>query len=125
MSGALCPFNDGSMCSSGDAEVVHFSPGPVNARVLGINTPMPVEFSRETTCAPITVNGSFVEINIKNTSVLLHYYYGMSFIRGDPGKPVKVDLKTASFVHPWSRWAEFQGYRLEYVLGMSLCRKQR
>ena len=70
MSGALCPFNDASM---------HFSMGPVNARVLGINTPMPIEISRETTCAPITVNGSFVEMHIKNTSVLPHYYYGMSF----------------------------------------------
>ena len=112
-SSALCPFRDATMCSGGDTDVVKFSTGPVDARTLGVNTPMLVELSREMTCAPVVVNGSFARMKMENTTVLLSYYYGSSYY-GVPGSDYpEVEEQTVDFVHPWDRWAEPPIYRME------------
>jgi hypothetical protein len=76
VSSTPCPFQDSTMCSISDSQIVHFSTGPVDARVIGINTPIRMQFSRSTTCSPITVNETFVKAKILNGSLFFYYYYG-------------------------------------------------
>jgi hypothetical protein len=76
VSSAPCPFRDATMCSVADSQIVHFSTGAINARAIGINTAMRMQFSRDTTCSPITVNETFAEAKTLNGSLVFYYYYG-------------------------------------------------
>ncbi len=73
---APCPFRDQTMCIDGGSRIVRFSTGPVDARAVGINTPLTMQFSRDTTCSPIVVNETFVEAKNLNGSLVYYYYYG-------------------------------------------------
>ena len=79
---AVCPYPDRYMCWQGDQELIHLSTGSVDAKEIGIDTPEMMQYSRETTCAPVTSNNSFVE-GFKHTCSAYHVYsYGE--YRGDP-----------------------------------------
>ena len=76
VSSAPCPFRDATMCSIPDSLVVRFSTGPVDVHVIGVNMPLRMQFSRDTTCAPITVNETFAKAKVMNGSLFYYYYYG-------------------------------------------------
>lgn len=63
------------MCPVANPQIVRFSTGPVSVRAVGINVPMKMNFARDTTCSPLTVNGTFVHPKILDRSLVYYYYY--------------------------------------------------
>jgi hypothetical protein len=55
-----CPFSPG-MCHLGPKGAITFSTGPTPALALGVNAKRTLQFERNTTCAPVMMNSTFVE----------------------------------------------------------------
>ena len=108
VSSAPCPFRDATMCSIPDSSVVRFATGPVDVHVIGINMPLRMQFSRDTTCTPITVNETFAKAKVMNSSLFYYYYYGST-------RHYPLTQLTASSVEERDSPSM---YRVKYVLSM-------
>ena len=79
---ASCPFTD-YMCHGGASSAVAFTTGPVNARSIGINAPKTYEFKRDTTCSPLNMNESFIQLSKSSSEYTFSYHYGSGDSFGD------------------------------------------
>jgi len=77
-----CPFQD--MCYGGSQTAFTLFTQPVNGRAVGINAPKTYEFRRSTTCSPINMNETFVQMtSSKNGERTFRYNYGATWTYGD------------------------------------------
>ena len=79
---AACPFPD-YMCHGGASSALAFSTGAVDAREIGINAPKTWEFERNTTCSPLNMNETFIQLSRNGSELTFKYCYGAGDGFGD------------------------------------------
>lgn len=55
---------------------IKFYTPPVSARVLRVNGPKMYEFQRNTTCSPLNMNETFIQLHRDKDEYHFSYYYG-------------------------------------------------
>lgn len=104
-SNATCPFMDTTMCWANGSHVVHFSTGAVDARALVVNALRTLEFRRNATCSPVTMNGTFAKYQTLDDVLYYVYLYG----------PTSDHNYTHSSSTPVGNWRP-NGYVVRWVL---------
>lgn len=97
-----CPWT-GGMCELGAHGAITFSTGPTPASALGINAKESLQFERTTTCAPVTMNATFITMRERSDDGCfmdsIDYNYGWSHVidRGNTSWHAIV------FRNPWGK----------------------
>jgi hypothetical protein len=74
---ASCPYPE-HICYNGKNGSIKFIVSPISARALGINSPKAYEFQRTTTCSPLTMNETFIQLHKNDNEYTFSYHYGSS-----------------------------------------------
>lgn len=69
-----CPFAE-SVCHN-TSSAIYFSTGAVDAATIGVHTSRTFQFQRETTCAPLNNNDSFISVTLEDGVYTIQYRYG-------------------------------------------------
>lgn len=75
----LCPFDSklGKLCLGGPSSVFSLNTPLVDAKVIGINSPLRYTFQRSMTCSPLRMDERFVQPFVnKDGMVNFRYFYG-------------------------------------------------
>ena len=109
-----CPFVDG-MCHENMSSALQLSTGPTDAAMVGIHAPETFQFQRNTTCAPLNGNETYISTS-KNDGIYTHTYnYGSS-----NGFPFTWQKKTRDSNLEWQA-----RYLVEYVVHIPSGRRVR
>lgn len=74
-----CPFKNGSdhLCLGGASSAFNLWTGLVDAKVIGINSPLKYTFSRSLTCSPLRMDHDMIQKSMyKNHFLSYRYFYG-------------------------------------------------
>ena len=104
-SDGLCPFVDG-MCHENMSSASQFSTGPTDAATVGIHAPKTFQFQRNTTCAPLNGNETYISTSEKNGIYTHTYNYSST-----NGFPFTWQTKTRDSNLEWQ-----PRYFVEYVV---------
>ncbi len=100
-----CPFIDG-MFHENMSSASHFSTGPTDAATVGMHAPKTFQFQRNTTCAPLNGNQTYISTSAKYGIYTHTYNYGSS-----NGFPFTWQMRTHDSNLEWQ-----PRYLVEYVL---------
>ena len=57
------------MCYGNGTVPIEFATGPASGSAIGINAPEVLEFNRITTCSPLNINDSYIELPENNETI--------------------------------------------------------
>ena len=77
-----CPFR-GGMCHLGSKSALKLSTGKVDSQTIGVNAPKRYTFERNSTCAPLNMNASFISLHEADNMNIIRYHYGASSVYGN------------------------------------------
>jgi hypothetical protein len=74
----FCPFKDHStaLCFNMSTRAYTLNTGLVDAKVIGINSPLRYTFQRSLTCSPLRMDDSYIKPIIKKDELKFRYFYG-------------------------------------------------
>jgi hypothetical protein len=74
----VCPFKDHStaLCFNMSTSAYTLNTGLVDAKVIGINSPLRYTFQRSLTCSPLRMDDHYIRTFVKDDELKFRYFYG-------------------------------------------------
>lgn len=72
-----CPFSTAELCYNGLYSAISFDTGLVDAKSIGVNSPVTFKFRRKTSCSPLNMSEPYIRKHAYKSDNMAYYYnYG-------------------------------------------------